>query len=608
MSLRTPLAALVAAASLAVASPAVAVAASAVSAPANGAAFAYAASAPGAVAVSGTADSGSVDLRCAAKDGASWDFGAVLPGGSDVPVSGGSFSAPSVSLPTSDAALCRLVAVPHGITPTDLTGLSGPNLRLLIARTTGIGKTDNNGGTNQGTPYDHYTTAGGSVADTSYTAAGDSGLDAMYLLSSDPGELGRIFSSADRILELDPTGPAPSSSAGEDGPLTGILVDGVNAFTGYHWERAITPALQLVFRDYTPFPRLALTINPALTPSDPFVQVEVNALSACTTTDPMWYPPQGFTCQGLRDSGVRLTVSTFLLTPAGNVVDRYWRFASTDGRPHTVALWLAHTAAVNASSRSWKLPGDGGYLARSGGETPAAAGAAPWIARFVTPGASDGDASEGVGAFATTVVPSALRFAGARELDAKYAVAVPATGDAELHFVYVGDATQAALESDLAAAFAGPGDGGRGAGNGSLPRLTRTGKALLRGGALSLGYSLACPADALTPCRASVALTQPVRRAGRRHGARARAHHAAKRRARRARPRVLGRLSGTIAPGKTVALRMTIARRYRAAFRAGRITMTARLDRVGLTTQTVVKPLPVKIVKPRASRRAHRRR
>ena len=620
MSPRTPLAALVAAAVLSLAAPALASAASTVTSPADGSSYAYAETTPPEITVSGTA-SGPVDLHCAVKSGSSWDFGGLLTGGDDVPVTGGAFTAGPVVLPTDDAALCRLVAVPHGTTPTDLTGISGPRLRLLIVRNTG-GQTDSHGGANQGTPFNHFTTAGGTVADTGYTAAGNTGIDSMSLLSNDPGELGRVFNNADSIPALDPTGPRAPSSAGQHGPLTGILVDGVNAFTGPTWESAITPSLSLVFRDYRPFPSVGVTINPVLGPGDRFVEVENDAVVACRGSDPMWYLPQGATCTGLVDSGVRLTVST-IVSPAGNAVIRSWRLASTDGRAHDVKLWIAHAAATNGVlPRAWKLPGDTGYATRSGGDAPTASVATPWIARFNSVGAADGDTSQGVGAVAASAVPSALRFASARELDAKYPLAVPPVGDAELRFVYVGAATQTTLESDLAAALAtvdggsGPGgSGGPGSGNGGDspragvpgPKLTRTAKAVLgTDGALALGYTLGCPAaDAAPPCFATVTLTQPV---ARRH--RARAHRSAKRRraARRARPRTLGSASVQLAPGRTVALRLRIARRNLAAVKAGHITMTARLSRLGTPKQTVVKPLPVKLAKPKPSRRARHRR
>ena len=570
MSPRTPLVATVAAAFLSLAAPALASAASAVTSPVDGSAYAYGETAPPEVTVSGTAP-GPVDLRCAAKVGSTWAFGALLTGGDNIPVSGGAFTAGPVVLPTEDATLCRLVAVPHGTTPTDLTGLSGPRLRLLVVRNTGA-STDSHGGANDGTPFNHYTTAGGAVADSGYTAAGNTGIDAMSLLSSDPGEWPDLQQRRQHP-RVDPTGPRAPSSAGQHGPLTGILVDGVNVFTGQTWESSITPALRLVFRDYQPFPSVGVTINPALGPNDPFVQVEVDTVVACRGSDPMWYQPQGATCTGLVDSGVRLVVSTFI-SPAGNVVDRIRRLNSTDGRAHDVKLWVAHAAGTNTLSRAFKLPGDAGYTTRRGADEPAATGAAPWIARFNSVGAADGDASEGVGAVAASAVPNALRFVSAREVDAKYAVAVPAAGDAQLRFVYVGDATQAALESDLAAALAGPGGGGSGGGGtgggrGTAfarvpgPKLTRTGKALLGAdGRLALGYTLGCPAaDAAPPCYATVTLTQPIAsRRARRHGASVR-KSAKRRAARRARPLTLGRVSVQVAPGRTLALKLRVPRR-----------------------------------------------
>jgi hypothetical protein len=626
MSRRTSLAALVAAATSLVA-PAVASAASAITSPADGSAYAYGETAPPEIAVSGTA-SAPVDLRCAVKVGSTWSFGPLLTGGDDVPVAGGTFTAGPVVLPTEDAALCRLVAVPHGTTPSGLTGISGPSLRLLIVRNTGS-QTDSHGGANQGSPFNHFTTAGGTIADTGYTAAGNTGIDSMSLLSNDPGELGRVFNNADSIPALDPTGPRAPGGTGQSGPLTGILVDGLNAFTGPTWESAIASSLSLV--NYQPFPSVGVTINPVLGPGDRFVTVENDVVVACRGSDPMWYLPQGTTCTGLVDSGVRLTVSTFV-SPAGNAVSRIWRLSSTDGTAHDVKLWIAHAAAANGIlPRAWKLPGDTDYATHSVGDAPTATGVAPWIARFNSVGAADGDMSQGVGAVAASVVPSALRFASARQLDAKYRLAVPPVGDAELRFAYVGAAAQATLESDLAAALvtvnggSGPGGGGPGSGTdgpgsssgahdsgGPLagvprPKLSRTGKAVLgTNGALALGHSLACPAaGAAPPCYATVTLTQPV---ARRHGARAHTSARRRRAAGTARPRVLGSVSVQLAAGRRVTLELRIARRNRAALKAGHITMTTRLSRLGTPTQTVVKPLPVTVARPKPRRRARRRR
>ncbi len=604
-------AALAAAASLLVASPALAN--STVTTPADGATFLYDSVSPPQIPVSGTSDAAQIDLRCAEKDGATWHFGNPL-NGLAINVVGGSFSEPSLVLPfNSDKALCKLVAVPTGTTPTDLTGLSGPNLRLLIVR----GKRWNHGGSgNDGKQYDYYSTAGGTTADSGLTAAGDGGLEFMSLLSSDPGELGGIFSGADRILPVDPTSPAPTIS-GEDGPLTGILVDGVNAFTGPSWNEQVTPSLQIVFRDLLPFP--LVTSVPGQAADGSFTVAEHDVVVSCNGTDAMYYPPQGATCSSLVGAGVQLDLVT-TMSPAGNVVERVWRISSTDGRAHAVKLWLGHTASTNAMTRAWKLPGDAGYATHAAGDTVPVSGTAPWIARFQSVSAADGDTSEGVGGFGISAVPTALRFRQSYDPQASYAIAVPASGSAQLRSVYVGDATQAALDRDLAAAFPGSGGGGGGRGGsggggsgGGLigvpgATLTRTAKAVFgTDGTLALGYALACPAvPATVACTASIALTQPVRRAARRHHARAR--KSAKRRraaARRARPRVLGTLNVSVAAGKTSALSLKIARRYRAAFKAGHVTMTARLIRPGAEPQTIVKPLPVKIARPRARRRAH---
>jgi len=588
---------------------ALAVGTSSVTTPSDASSYTYDVDAAPTIAVSGTATGmAAVDLRCAHEYIDTWYFEAPLAGGGNVPVSGGSFSAPSVSLPTHDNALCRLVAVPTGTTPTDLTGLSGPSLRLSKV----VADLDSNGGANDGKQYDFFESVGGGATATVYIgSAGDDGLDSTYLATGDPSEQGQVFGFSGFIPLNDPAGAVDASNGK---PLAGMLVDGVDAYNGAAWEEVASGSTRIPFAGYSPFPLVTVTQSTAADGSS--VVSEHDAISECFGSDPNYYPPGGFTCQGLQDSGVALDVATSV-SPAGNVVDRLWRLSSTDGRAHQVALWMGNDVSGNALPRAWKGPGEAGYAQRRSGDTIAPPAAGPWAAEFHSVGAADGDTSEGVGAIVVGSVPATLRFDGAYELDAKFDVAVPASGSAQLDTVYMSEATQAALDADVAAALArlsgrggggsggsgggGGGGAGGGGGNGSAPALARTGKATLSlRGLLSLGYRVSCPADAASACSASIVLTQPVRRAARRR----RAHHAAKR---KARPRTLGTLTVSVPPGRTLALATTIARKNRAFFKTGHITMTARLSRPGLTTQTLVKPLPVKIAKPKPRRRAHRR-
>jgi len=182
---------------------------------------------------------------------------------------------------------------------------------------------------------------------------------------------------------------------------------------------------------------------------------------------------------------------------------------------------------------------------------------------------------------------------------------VPATGSAQLRFVYVGDATHAELEGDLTAAFPPIGGGGGGNigggendGGGSVlpPVLSRTAKAVLgTNGMLALGYKLRCPTPDASSCTVRVTLTQPV------PARKARAHKSTKRKA-KPRPRTLATLKLTLGAGKAKALSVKIARKNRAFFKTGHITMTALLSRPGTTTKRIVKPLPVRIAKPRRRR------
>ena len=264
----------------------------------------------------------------------------------------------------------------------------------------------------------------------------------------------------------------------------------------------------------------------------------------------MWYLPQGATCTGLVDSGVRLTVSTFV-SPAGNAV------TASGGSPPATAERMTsscgsrtrppRTACCRArgSSRRHRL------RTRGGGDVPAPTGAAPWIARFNSAGAADGDASQGVGAVAVSAVPSALRFASSRELDAKYPLAVPAVGDAELRFVYVGRrrrrrwrATSRPPSPRSAAAVTGRRQ--RRAGGRRRPGRTRAGSTRLPApprrcsaatARSALGYALGCPA---AERRAALLRDRHAHAAGREKAPRESAQVEKQRGARRARPRMLG--------------------------------------------------------------------
>jgi hypothetical protein len=134
------------------------------------------------------------------------------------------------------------------------------------------------------------------------------------------------------------------------------------------------------------------------------------------------------------------------------VITRRWRFSSTDGQVHALRLVLDNRASLTTPARTWRFPGETGYAPHAGGDTVPAPGSGPWTVRFHSDGVADGDVSKGVGAITSSLAPVALRFFSARGYDATYAITVPATGSVDLRNVLMGEATQAALEDDIAAA------------------------------------------------------------------------------------------------------------------------------------------------------------
>jgi hypothetical protein len=207
-----------------------------------------------------------------------------------------------------------------------------------------------------------------------------------------------------------------------------------------------------VFNNLTPFP--TVTASPSLGADGALVTDEHDLVVKCAGNDPNYFSPAGFTCPPLHDAGVALDLQTSM-TPAGTVITRRWRFSSTDGQPHAVRLVIANRASLTSPAREWRFPGEGGYAAHVSGDTVAPPASGPWTVRFRTPGAADGDTSTGVGAITSSLPPVALRFILARGYTATYALSVPATGSVELRNVLMGEATQGALEQDIALAEGG---------------------------------------------------------------------------------------------------------------------------------------------------------
>jgi hypothetical protein len=205
-----------------------------------------------------------------------------------------------------------------------------------------------------------------------------------------------------------------------------------------------------------------VTATPSLGADGGHVVDEHDLIVQCTGADPNYFSPAGFTCPPLHDTGVALDLRTST-APKGTVVTRRWTFSSTDGLAHAVRLVVDNRASLTTPTRTFRFPGEPGYAAHTTGDAVAPPAAGPWTARLRSEGVADGDASTGVGAITSSVAPVALRFISARGYDATYAIAVPAGGSAELRDVLMGEATQAALEDDIAAAEGRGGGSGGGA-------------------------------------------------------------------------------------------------------------------------------------------------
>ncbi|HEY4096676.1 MAG TPA: hypothetical protein VGM33_14250 [Baekduia sp.] len=587
-------------------------ASSTVTVPAAGTLVVGSSGAPGTLAtVAGTASgTAAVDIHCAWRDGSTLVITSTLQGGFNVPVTGGAFSVSNVVLPTN-VWQCRLVALPDGqASPTDLAGFDGPSLRVLQLLTGGSALTDNHGGSNQGKEYDFVASAVAPAADASISMAAGEAIYATHLVNAIPGDDAHIFDRADAIAPTDPaTGGAPDATS------TGITVDGGNAYLGASWEDQITPTVSIPFGSLTPFPAVSAVAQSGADGS--YVVTEHDIVVQCATgLDTNYYPPAGATCTSLKDAGVVLDLTT-TVSPSGNVVTRAWRWTSTDGQPHTVHLVVLARAAGNGNGhgRSWRLPGDAGYVAHTNGDTPAPVAKAPWTARFHSDGAADGDVGEGVGAVTFGNQPDTLRYTDPNTLAAGSTFVVPGSGHADRTATYMSEPTQAALEADIAAAE-GPVPAGGGGGGGdapgdsgpaapgpgpgpgapaapapgvlphpsatkaalpAAPTLARTGKPKLKGALLSLGYKLGCPGTGATCTATIVVAPRPAKKSKK--------HHAP--------PKPLLRATAWATARHTAALTLKVPKATRAKLTHGTLTLTITLKRAPRAAKVVAKTLTV---------------
>lgn len=368
---------------------------------------------PGRFAVAGAASFDPVDVRCAYRDPAGNVVAAPLAGGDGVTVGGGAFSH-ALDLPPAQA--CRLLALPSGPAPDDLSPFSGPLLlgaERLLGTVGGIGP-------NAALVKGYRVASGAARLNAELRDVASGGAPSALAPVDSAGDVPR---HADTLWLVGAALRPQASAAGET--RSGLQVDGINAFAPggaatLHPGSASAsglPGIALERLEVDP-----LTRELELVTLEPFVTcgaANVTAQDADETN-----------CGALRASGVALRRAV-LVHPASRSVEVRDRWISTDGREHSLDALYEHAHATASGMPGQRFPWADGesWSARGAGDAvdPPPGRVATLFTRAKL-GSPDEDAQGTQGSLTISPRPDAIRFTGAGRLELAHRRTVPAEG------------------------------------------------------------------------------------------------------------------------------------------------------------------------------------
>lgn len=392
-----------------------------VTAPVAGTGFVQDTRSPGTFAASGTANAAvsAVDLAC--QTGTS-SFQRLGGAGQNVPVVDGAWSQPAVPLPISVGSPnpCRLLAVPAGENPTNLSFFDGPRIRMLALEVYTLPS---------GGIADYYAFAGGTAGAAELLGVGSCGLGGSHLLLSAPTVSRGAFSC---------NGYFSGAADPFDANAPALVVDGHPSYTN--------PVARTVFTGADADPALpGLTVTPRMAADGTFVLTERAPVVRCSAgTAPDQFPVTTGSCTAFTGAGVELEV-VYRISLDGRTVRQTQFLRSTDGQAHTVSL-AQQQSFTNGSQQ--RLPGETGYVARSPGDVaPALPPGAGTISNLPPPRLP----ARGPASITYSSRPDAVVFLGSSFVLRYTARTVPATGRSALAFVYTNESDAGVLEAAAAA-------------------------------------------------------------------------------------------------------------------------------------------------------------
>jgi hypothetical protein len=359
-----------------------------------------------------------VDLRCAyVQSDGTVNEDTIFPDGALVPVApDGTFSR---EVGTLGQGGCRVVAVPAGVQPADVTPFAGPRYYGATRETTTIG-----GGPSAGALSNFFVGGTRPTLDADFTSIGGGGAPFDMTPVDDSGDLPRF---SQELWYSNAALNAESAKAGET--RSQVQVDGVNAFAPYAASRLYTGA-----GTASGLPSITIESVSDDQATGDVTHVSTEPIVSCPTTggaNVTASTANVTNCHAFKPSGVAVR-RTVVLHVATRSIETKDRWVSTDGRAHDIdALYSQVEREVAPAQVGFRFPWVDGsaYLTRAAGaEIPPPPSRVSTLFVKTNAASGDDDPRYTQGSLTLSTKPDLIRFTDTDRFELGFRRTVPATG------------------------------------------------------------------------------------------------------------------------------------------------------------------------------------
>lgn len=374
--------------------------------------------------VAGAASGSQGDLLCYWAANTAWTTVAT-----GIDVSSGSFAV-NVSLAPVAGFACRLALVPAGTTPTGAAAAAFTGPAISVTRSSSHAT--------NGDIYGYDVLAGQLSWSFELESLGECPVFGSW--ATNPSTLGSFQLFAGNACLLQASGIAPDLDT-----RSALQVDGVNSYppgaVGATADQGGGLTGEVGFQPLT----YSTSFNAA---HDALTIAETDTVMACNP--PGGFPPTSADCPSLRDSGIQVQQTTTLL-PGGQVARVSQRFASVDGKAHTIdALFGQSVEGPSGVTPGFAFPGQSSLVAHSSPDSVSTFPSGPGSIYLIANSAAAPAVSNPIGAITYSRPPASANFISASAGNLAtfvmhYTDTVPANGSVSYEWSFTQAASLGAL-------------------------------------------------------------------------------------------------------------------------------------------------------------------